>query len=579
MKNSKLFPFERNKYYYGKLLSVNDFELEQKYMNDKRRAVNRLLFGSGVAAGMYVLLVDDFTISVERGIALDYSGREIVIEEPVIKKLSLIEGYDAYTQLGGRGGYVYLCLEYAEEDAEPVYNIAGKNTALSGTDYNKVREGYRLFLTDREPEGDHQSFRELYTDTKTIYWGNGIRIRQMVPRFVRSGGKARVRIEVENMGQQQLFAFSYDLALQCLSFEGKSHLRISFNEAFFERAGRYEMTYVLDAHEVSDVEGSISIEEESFLLSVEQRRLNARAEGRQSVKITANSEISEMVKAYYQENMETFLRNNFQQSIYLAKISLISAGGSYVIQKVENIPFGQYIYSNELLAAMGEMLRGGFNQSGNKDSQGEPGETGAYGDVSAAMNFAQGEITIHLGEKAIRGKRFYSGEIVHGLGIGQATIVLSQVREDGTQLYGSSEVFEDVDPAVEMAALLNRDKGSFVIGVRPLAESMKDCVTVHWTAFKDTKEYEEEKKERRIFIKPNVLNLKLRESAYLEAVCTNMKDKRLKWAVRDNGGTIDNNGMYTAPNMAGVFEVTAQSVAYPEVRASVFVIVREPGEE
>ena len=58
-----------------------------------------------------------------------------------------------------------------------------------------------------------------------------------------------------------------------------------------------------------------------------------------------------------------------------------------------------------------------------------------------------------------------------------------------------------------------------------------------------------------------------------------MKDKRLKWAVRDNGGTIDNNGMYTAPNMAGVFEVTAQSVAYPEVRASVFVIVREPGEE
>ena len=71
--------------------------------------------------------------------------------------------------------------------------------------------------------------------------------------------------------------------------------------------------------------------------------------------------------------------------------------------------------------------------------------------------------------------------------------MLSQVREDGTQLYGSSEVFEDVDPAVEMAALLNRDKGSFVIGVRPLAESMKDCVTVHWTAFKDTKEYEEGK--------------------------------------------------------------------------------------
>ena len=178
----------------------------------------------------------------------------------------------------------------------------------------------------------------------------------------------------------------------------------------FERAGRYEITYVLDAHEVSDVEGSISIEEESFLLSVEQRRLNARAEGRQSVKITANSEISEMVKVYYQENMETFLRNNFQQSIYLAKISLIAAGESYVIQKVENIPFGQYIYSNELLAAMEEMLRNGFGQGGNKDFQGEPGETGVFGDASASMNFAQGEVTIHLGEKAIEEKGFIPGD-------------------------------------------------------------------------------------------------------------------------------------------------------------------------
>ena len=64
MKNSKLFPFERNKYYYGKLLSVNDFEMEQKYTNDKRRLNNRLLCGSGVAAGMYVLAVDDFSIAV-----------------------------------------------------------------------------------------------------------------------------------------------------------------------------------------------------------------------------------------------------------------------------------------------------------------------------------------------------------------------------------------------------------------------------------------------------------------------------------------------------------------------------------
>lgn len=54
MKNLKSFPFERNRYFYGKLLSVEDFETEQKYFNDKRRTVNRFLFGSGVVCGLGV---------------------------------------------------------------------------------------------------------------------------------------------------------------------------------------------------------------------------------------------------------------------------------------------------------------------------------------------------------------------------------------------------------------------------------------------------------------------------------------------------------------------------------------------
>lgn len=578
MKNSKLFPFERNKYYYGKLLSVNDFNIEQKYMNDKRRTVNRFLFGSGVVAGMYVLLADDLTISVERGLALDFSGREIVIEEPIIKKMSLIDGYEACTQLHNNSGYVYLCLEYAETDTEPAYNVAGKNTMASEAEYNKIHEGYRLFLTNQEPENDCLSVSDIYADIKTVYWGNGIRIRQSVPKFARSGKKAEIKIEVENMGQQQLFAFSYDLVLQCMSFEGKSRVKVAFNEAFFERSGRYELTYTVDVNDVDNVQGIIRLDEESFRLSVDQRSVPAKAALQQMTKITSRSEITEVVERYYQENMESFLKNNFQQSIYLAKISLIAAGTSYVIQKVENMPFAQYVYNNELLAATAKMQRQSVYCENGRTDEGRT-DTSGDGDLSNRVSFAQGEVTISLGEKSIRGKRFYSGEIVHGLGLGPADIILSQVQGDHIQLFGSSEVFEDTEPAVEMAAQLNRDKGSFVIGVRPLKESMQTSVKIHWTAFKDITEYETEKKEKRIFIKPNVLNLKIRESVYVEAVCTNMKDKRLKWSVRDHGGTIDHNGLYTAPNTAGVYEVTAQSVAWPDIRASVFVIVRENGEE
>ena len=81
MNNAKMYPFERNHYFYGKLLSVEDFELEQKYMNDKRRLINRFLYGSGVVTGLTVIDVDEQTVSLEAGFALDCWGREIVVDE------------------------------------------------------------------------------------------------------------------------------------------------------------------------------------------------------------------------------------------------------------------------------------------------------------------------------------------------------------------------------------------------------------------------------------------------------------------------------------------------------------------
>lgn len=37
MNNSNFFPLERNRYFYGKMLTARDFETEQRYFNNKRR--------------------------------------------------------------------------------------------------------------------------------------------------------------------------------------------------------------------------------------------------------------------------------------------------------------------------------------------------------------------------------------------------------------------------------------------------------------------------------------------------------------------------------------------------------------
>ena len=104
MKNRQLLPFERNRYYAGKALTSTDFYAEQLYMNNKRRFMNNVMFGSGIVCGLNVLNLDDMTIMIESGAAIDETGREIVIESSIVKKITTLEGYDKIN-----GGDAYLC--------------------------------------------------------------------------------------------------------------------------------------------------------------------------------------------------------------------------------------------------------------------------------------------------------------------------------------------------------------------------------------------------------------------------------------------------------------------------------------
>src|SRR3712207_9526036 len=76
---------DRNRYFYGKLMTVRDFLREQEYFNSKRWLINRLLFGSGVVCGLEVSAVPGegkkTVVEVERGVAFDPYGREITVSE------------------------------------------------------------------------------------------------------------------------------------------------------------------------------------------------------------------------------------------------------------------------------------------------------------------------------------------------------------------------------------------------------------------------------------------------------------------------------------------------------------------
>lgn len=584
MKNSNLFPFERNKYFYGKLLSVDDFELEQKYMNDKRRLLNRFLFGFGVVSGLYVVNVDEQTISVEMGFALDSWGREIIVDEPVLTRLSQVEGYEYCME--DEPDALYLCMEYQEKEVDQVHNIAGGLSAVNpdgDRSFSRIREGYRLFLTNQEPdetEKDLLSPRGMYQKSVVIWQDEDIRITQTVPKFVRAGAKTELALRIENHGRRTL-SFSYDLILNGMVAEdGKAKLTVHFDEILLERTGVYEITFPLLAANMAGEEGVISLDPESVSFKLSGEGVPAEFESKKmTIAIVDKDEIDALREAYYKAPLEEIATTGYMAPIYLAKIGLVGTANSYVIEKIENVPFHQHVSNNMLDKATYDIMRSrGIGEEGVSASSGTGEGSGLVRTVPEGVKISQGVAEIFIKGGGQRGDKFFTSQITHDLGLGRVTIVLGMERDSGSVVYGSSEIFEKKEePGIdaELAAKVNEEDGSFVIGARLLSGVKGGKIRVHWTAIRDAKEIVTEKSEKSIFIKPNLLELSLRQSYRLEAVCKNMVEKAVTWSVKDDGGFIDETGLYTAPNIPGVYEVVAQSVAFPEIKASIFVVVRE----
>lgn len=564
-------------------MSVDDFQTEQKYMNDKRRLINRLLHGCGVVCGLHVVQVDDCTLSLEAGMALDFTGREIVVAVPVTKKLSMIEGFGSYTEEDENNHYLYLCIEYAEKEKDPVYNVAG--VASKGTEFNKVAEGYRLYLTSQEPEGGNSTGTSFYEEQKIIYWGSGIRISQVFPKYIQGGEEFWFHVVVENMGQKLPIQFSYELFLDCMSKDGEDRFLIEFDEEQFEKSRRYEISVSLKAAAINGKTGQVKLNKESFCLKIGEHQVKAEAECVSTTKIV-NEEVGEVFKKrYYEDAMEQVLKDTSHESIYLAKINVIQAGDTFVIDGIESMPFGQYVHNEMLSAVLNKVQKQDIkrlemlikNPKAKLPISKEEQEKA----ISDTPLMSSGFVILELGIGGLTGQKFFSQDITHGLGLGNVRIMLGEasgIREDSSIIYGDHGIFEESSYMVkaEIAARADVTKGTFVIGLKLLETTTVRKVKIHWMVLKDRKEKVYDRESRELFIKPDMVYLKVREACYFETVFLGAADKQVNWKVKESeGGTIDENGMYIAPNVPGIYEIIAESTAYEEIEASAFVVVKQ----
>ena len=573
MKHNNYFTYERNHYFYGKLLTEHDFENEQKYGNDKRRLINRYLHGAGIVSGLQVVAVDEKTISVENGFALDFAGREIVVDVPVMKKLSLIDGYDAISEQDDRA-YCYLCIEYDEQPSGQVVSTVNNNQ-----EFARYKEGYRLYLTSMEPQEQTYRPENYYERQLELYHDQDLKIIQTYPRIIKTDGKCPVKIQIFSEREQQEVSLHIVEKMEHMNFKGSDLLNIDLDNIVLGNGEKREFIFDVQVKHVSDCDARLDIEEPLQLImhGMEQ---SVPTDVNITIPVIKGNLEQALADQFYKGSFELISRTGFMNGIYLAKIELIKGGSLLIVDRVKNDPFEQKVYSNYMLRACAEWKE----QNSENIAADQMAKSGKTNDSVSRYNAREGQnvristgkITIDMGIGGKRGQTFFSDKIIHGLGLGMVNIQLSMENQE--YLYsGSQEVFPDMTVQAELAAKADPSRGTFTIGVRLLESTSEQKLTIHWTAIAAVSSYGELSETPRIYIQPSVLQMRVREEGILKAEVEGMDDRTVEW--RCEHGDIDKNGVYTAPNEPGIYEITAVSKEDEKLTASIYAVVREEERE
>jgi hypothetical protein len=148
---TELTPARRNRYYYGKLMDVHHFTMEQRYLLAKEWLYNRDVLGPGVVCGLAVEATSSSAgngLLVHAGLAIDGWGREIAVPQDVtMVPLQLTDqcGQPSSGAALPQQVMVQLCYAECQTDFSPV--LVSDECGCGGCEAGTIVESYCLKVT------------------------------------------------------------------------------------------------------------------------------------------------------------------------------------------------------------------------------------------------------------------------------------------------------------------------------------------------------------------------------------------------------------------------------------------------
>ena len=147
-----LAPFEKNRYFNGKLMTSRDMLAEQQYHRTRLNTINRFVIGSGLLCGLKVTSVrqngNKLRATVGDGVAIDCCGDPIIVRNAPEKGVTP-SGTPEELENASR---IYLYLSWASCDKESVPKGGSENACKTECEYNRILETFELTYETSPPQ-------------------------------------------------------------------------------------------------------------------------------------------------------------------------------------------------------------------------------------------------------------------------------------------------------------------------------------------------------------------------------------------------------------------------------------------
>lgn len=606
MKSNQKFSFERNRYYSGKMLTSSDFQIEQGYVNHKRRFINRIMFGNGIVWGGSVYNLDDLSVMIESGAFIDSWGREIIIPQAEIRKLSAIEGFENIVS-----NRAYLCVAYDEENINPMYAVRQGEEEL---ECNHISEGYRFILIDENDMAEDFNIESEFLTEGEIVDNDEYNMKIVMPATVCLDKYNKICFILKKKSDKNV-EFSFSGTFQMPSFiteEGKNEYFLEIRDDGLKRgevikrelwvraaAGKSENTKVIlqPGTAKAYIDGSPVCITENLVLDIA---------------IDNVSPIKLVDSIIGRTNLEMRTMVSGSEYVCLAGIYFKRTEQGYMILGIEEKSVKKYIEAPADGLVRGEFLEYFKHKEDINTNREKKADTNIpMYDKQEERMYEEGTFEIPLGKGAKKGEIFYSDEIVCGGGddtmyiqlgfdaceencgdlsrnitiFGEGDIFKEKNHSDKAFTHRKTDMPKQADvPVAETAIKLYRDRGTFQAGIRFLRDYNNMILKCRWVAIRrpeGSKAVKESKATGRgengyISMEQSTLIMKPRESTYLHVRFTDMEPCAVTYGVNEyGGGEVTENGIYTAPDAEGVYEINVYCTQKPVISTFCFAVVRK----